>query len=128
MERGSAGPVVLGIVTLLAVMSVLVSDVGRYLAARSRVVAAADAAALAAAPVTFHPYGARSGPRGEAARFAAANGARLVTCLCSVDRSYAPRRVEVVVTTDVDLQLLGRREIRARSRAEFHPIATVVGR
>ena len=124
-SRGSAALVAMGIVALLFVLSVLVVDLGRYLAARSQAVAAADAAALAAAPVTFRPYGAHHGPRGEAARFAAANGARVLACACATNPSYARRRVEVVVAIVVDLGLLGRREIRAHSRAEFDPMATL---
>ncbi len=125
-DRGAAALPVLGIVGLLIILGFVVSDVGRYLAARSQVVAAADAAALAAAPVTFHAFGARTGPRGEAARFATANGARLLRCICALDPSFAPRRVEVVVAASVDLSLFGRREVRARSRAEFRPVAVVL--
>ncbi len=124
-DGGSAAPVVVGLVALLAVLAMLLADVGRYLAVRSQAIAAADAAALAAAPVTFRPYGAPAGPRGEAMRFAAANGAVLVSCRCPMDPSFARRRVEVVVAAGVDLRLLGTRTVTATSRAEFDPVATL---
>ena len=120
-QRGAAALPVLGIVGLLIILAFVVSDVGRYLATRSHAVAAADAAALAAAPVTFRPYGATGSPTAEAARFAAANGARLLRCVCRLDPSFTPRRVEVLVATTVDLSLFGRREVTAHSRAEFRP-------
>jgi secretion/DNA translocation related TadE-like protein len=120
-ERGTASLPLLGVAALLVLLALLGVDVGRYLAARAQAVAAADAAALAAAPVTFRPFGAGSGPRAEAARFARANGARLLSCRCPLDRSPATRRVDVVVAVPVTLTLLGAREVRARSRAEFSP-------
>ena len=126
-ERGAATLPVLGVVALLVVLSVGVVDVGRYLAAQAQAAAAADAAALAAAPVTFRPFGATGSPAAEAARFASANGARLVWCACGLDESPAPREVEVAVVAAVDLTMLGKTSVRATARAEFNPRALVPG-
>ena len=79
---------------------------------------AADAAALAAAPATF-----LGSPVEEASRMAAANGSQLVSCICSVDRSFGARTVEVRTETRVQIPVLGDVAIRATSRAEFDPMA-----
>jgi hypothetical protein len=88
---------------------------------------AADAAALAAAPVTFRPFGATAGPREEAARFAASNGARLLSCTCPVDRSWDPRTVEVVVSRSIEFPVVGAVTVRASSRATFEPLLLLDG-
>lgn len=121
LERGSAVMALLGVALLVALLAALLVDVGRVLAARSQVAAAADAAALAAAPVTFRPFGASGTPAQEAARFAAANGARLVRCQCPVDTTWNDREVEVVVEATAALSLLGAVTLQASSRAEFIP-------
>jgi hypothetical protein len=87
---------------------------------------AADAAALASAPVTFRPFGALGSPRNEAARFARANGARLVRCDCPVDRSWATRTVSVTVSRRISLPVVGVVVINATSRAIFEPSALLV--
>lgn len=120
-ERGAAAVLLLAVASLLATMLAAVVAGGQYLDARRRAVAAADASALAAAPVTFRPYGASGSPAQEAARFAIANGARLLACRCAIDRSWAPRTVEVEVEALVDVVLFGRRTVRASSRAQFSP-------
>jgi hypothetical protein len=120
-ERGAAAVLLLAVASLLATMLVAVAAGGQYLDARRRAVGAADASALAAAPVTFRPYGASGSPAQEAARFAIANGARLLACRCAIDRSWAPRAVEVDVETVVDVVFFGRRTVRASSRAQFSP-------
>lgn len=116
----------LGVAAIVVVLAVAVADVGIYLAARLQSAAGADAAALAAAPVTFAPFGARGSAADEAARLAAANGLRLVRCRCRSDRSWAPRTVEVVVARTVPLIGLPPVEVRALSRAEFTPAALLV--
>jgi hypothetical protein len=113
---------ILGVVALLVVFGVMLGTVGHYLTARSEVQAAADAAALAAAPVTFRPFGSQGNPGAEAARLAIANGARLARCLCPIDRSWTSRVVEVLVIREISLVVLGRREIRAVAAAEFAPV------
>jgi hypothetical protein len=110
------------VVAVTIVLGLMLATAGHYLSIRSQVQAAADAAALAAAPVTFRPYGSGGNPAAEAARLAAANRARLVRCICSIDPTWATRRVEVEVLREVDLIVLGRRAVRAVAAAEFAPI------
>jgi hypothetical protein len=109
------------VVGLILVLAVLLGAVGAYLNARVRVSAAADAAALAAAPVTFMPFGATGTPADEAARFARLNGADLVSCMCPLDPSWEPRTVRVEVATTVTVWPAGRVRVSATSRAEFVP-------
>ncbi|MEE8331886.1 MAG: Rv3654c family TadE-like protein [Acidimicrobiia bacterium] len=125
-DRGSAAVLLLAIGVVAAGLAVVIGEVGIYLQANARAATAADAAALAAAPVTFAPFGAVGSPRDEARRFATANGARLVSCACRVDRSLAAREVEVRVRVDVDLWGLGRRSLTATSRARFDPSKLVL--
>ncbi len=126
-ESGSASIAVVGGAMLVLVVGLLVVDVGVYAGARARAVGAADAAALAAAPVTFRDFGAGGGPGVEAGRFAAANGVTLLRCDCRFDPTWAPRTVEIAVTLRVSLLLLGDRTVTVTSRAEFIPAATVIG-
>lgn len=121
-ESGAAGLVVAALVAVGLVLALLVSDVAHLVEARAGLVAAADAAALAAAPVTFAPFGAAGTPAAEAARFAAANGADLLECHCPIDHGWSPRDVTVTVAGSVDLVLLGHREIQATAAARFRPI------
>lgn len=111
----------LGLVGLMVVMGVVLATTGRLLAAHHQAQAAADAAALAAAPVTFLPFGSAGSPSTEAARLAIANGARLTRCLCPIDRSWGDRVVEVEVTREINLPVFGRRRITAVAAAEFVP-------
>jgi hypothetical protein len=116
-------------VALIAVVLVLTLGVGLVGAAASTYAAAAtaaDAAALAAAPVTFRSFGARGSPRNEAARYANANGATLVTCTCRIDRSWSARTVSVTVSRKVSLPFVGQLSIRATSRAIFDPSALLM--
>jgi hypothetical protein len=113
-----------GIVVLLMVG---VADAGLLLSGRYRAAAAADAAALAAAPVTFRPFGASGSARDEATRFAAMNGASIVSCRCRSDPSWNARTVEVIVERKVRLIGGGEITVRARSRAEFEPLALLSG-
>ena len=120
-ERGSAAVLLLAVAGLVAILAVGVANVGIAFAGRLQAAAAADAAALAAAPVTFRPFGAAGSPAEEARRFAGANGARLVACRCPIDRSWQPRVVEIVVERRVELLSMGSITVRASSRAEFSP-------
>jgi hypothetical protein len=52
---------------------------------------------------------------------AEANGARLDRCTCPVVAAPDPRRVEVAVTTEVEVALLGPLRVGAVSRAEYVP-------
>ncbi len=102
-------------------LGVGLAAVGSWLRTRTEANAAADAAALAAAPVTFLPFGAQGTPAEEAARFAAANGARLVWCVCPPNPTWDPRTVEVEVEIQVRVWPLGTLAVRGRGRAEFVP-------
>ena len=112
-----------GVLILVLVLSLGIGAVGTGIAGYVHAAGAADAAALAAAPVTFRPFGARGSPRHEAARFASSNGTRLVQCVCRVDRSWSSRTVSVIVERSVDLPGLGTFKVRASSRATFEPEA-----
>ncbi len=120
-EVGAATLLLLGVVASGMMLVLVVADVGGYIAGGIQAATAADAAALAAAPVTFLSYGTTNTPRREAARFAEVNGASLVSCRCAVDRSWRSRTVEVVVERSLNLILFGPRMVRAVGRAEFVP-------
>ncbi len=115
---------VAGLVLLLAA---LLGSVGSYLRAGVEVSAAADAAALAAAPVTFLPFGAEGTPAEEAERFAHLNDTELRRCTCPLDPSWGPRTVEVEVARTVRLWPAGVVTVTAVSRAEFVPTALLGG-
>jgi uncharacterized membrane protein len=121
-EGGAAAPLMLAVAGLVMLLGIGVADAGLLIAGRYQAAVAADAAALAAAPVTFRPFGASGTPRQEAARFAARNGASLIGCRCASDPSWQTRTVEVVVTRKVRLIGGGAFTVRASSRAEFAPI------
>ncbi len=120
-DRGAASVLMLGLVLVVLLFGAGLGAAGQYVAARFRAQNAADAAALAAAPVTFHPYGGSGDPVAEAAEYAARNGAYLVACRCPIDRSFRPRAVTVRVGVTARLLVVGRLTVEARSRAEFSP-------
>ena len=76
-ERGSVSVFASGVMVMIAVLIAGLGGIGQVLMAKSRAVAAAEAGALAAAPVTFRPFGAAGTPAQEAARLVRANGAEL---------------------------------------------------
>jgi secretion/DNA translocation related TadE-like protein len=121
-ERGSVTVLALGVIAAVVMLGLVLGSAGQFLAARGQAQTAADAAALAAAPITFRPFGAASGPAAEAARLAAVNGSQLVSCDCPIDRSFAVRVVEVEVAREVSLLVLGSRNVRAVAAAEFTPV------
>ncbi len=123
--NGERGSIVLGLgaVVLVLMLAVGVGAVGAGVAGYVHAAGAADAAALAAAPVTFRQFGARGTPTQEAARFASANHTSLVRCVCPIDRSWRKRTVTVVVERRIDLPGLGTVSVRATSRATFEPAA-----
>ena len=120
-ERGAATLSLLAVVGVSMVVAAWVADLGVYFAGGVQAATAADAAALAAAPLTFSTFGGRGNARSEAERFARANGATLLSCSCDPDPSWNPRFVEVIVERRLDLRLLRRRVVRAVGRAEFAP-------
>ena len=121
-ESGVASLIGAALVAVGLVFAFLVSDVAHLVEARARLLVAADAAALAAAPVTFAPFGAVGLPIAEATRFAAANGAELIECRCPIDQSWSQRDIIVTVGGSVDLVLLGHRNIQATAAARFRPV------
>ena len=120
-ERGAASIVMLAVAVVVVVLGLLVADLSIYLGARAKAQVAADAAALAAAPVTFRPFGAAGSAADEARRFAMGNGGTLVECRCPPDLSWRSRTVVVLVSVPADLALLGSTEARAWSSADFDP-------
>lgn len=118
-----SGSVVVGmaIVGLVLVLAVAVGATGAGVVAYTAASNAADAAALAAAPVTFRPFGAKGTPTEEAARFARRNGTRLTSCVCPVDASWTKRTVVVTVRRTLRLPGIGAVSVSATSRATFDP-------
>lgn len=126
-DRGGAAVLLLGVAMVVLLLAAVLGAVGAYLRARVEAVAAADAAALAAAPVTFLPFGATGTPTEEAARFALTNGASLLWCACPVDPSWEPRTVTVQVAREVRLWPAGSLTVTAIGRAEFEPALLLLG-
>ena len=124
-ERGAATVTTVAVVAVAVVLCVAIADGAVLLATRFQAGNAADAAALAAAPVTFQPFGAAGGPAAEAGRFARLNGAELVSCTCRIDRTWSPRIVEVVVAREAHLSVFGSVRVHVTARAEFIPTALI---
>ena len=120
-ERGSATVLALALVFFVIAIGLAVLAAVQLVTARVRAVTAADAAALAAAPATFPALSAGETPSALAAEMAAANGARLLRCLCPVMKSFDPRDVEVEVAVATRVAIVGEVEVRAASRAEYVP-------
>ncbi len=121
-DRGSAAILVAAVLLPVAVLgAALVIGVGRLASARAALQGAADAAALAAAPATFDSFGGPADPEVAARRMAEANGAVLGACVCTVDRTWAPR--VVVVSVERRITVLGpfSATVTARAAAEFVP-------
>ena len=127
-ERGSVSVLGLVIVAAGLVFAVAIIGGGQLLTARARAVNAADAAALAAAPVTFRSFGATGTPLDEGRLFAEANGAQLARCTCPANTTYADRTVLIEVSVAIDV--LGWRQaiVSATSAAEFRPVVLLAGR
>lgn len=120
-ERGAGSVLTVAAMSLVVLVGLAVLGAAQVITARARAVAAADAAALAAAPTTFPPLARGRSPIEEALRVAEANGARLVSCICFQVATFEARQVEVTVVFPVDLPMLGRRWVEASSAAEFVP-------
>ena len=119
-ERASATTLAAAIVAVTAAAMVVGVDVQRLMVAKAMAQSAADAAALAAAPLTFAPFGSNRTPSVEAAVFAAANGATLVSCECPSDPVWRARTVVVRVAVEVE-SLLPISRVSAVAAAEFDP-------
>lgn len=126
-DSGAAGVLLAAVAGVVLLLAAVLASTGAYLRARVEAVAAADAAALAAAPVTFAPFGAPGTASDEAARFAQANGASLVLCACAPDPSWEPRTVTVRVAVESHLWPVGSVTVEAVSRAEFVPALLLAG-
>ena len=126
-DRGSVTVVAVGVLVLALVLAAGVTAIGQVSIAKNRVTAAAEAGALAAAPVTFRPFGATGSATDEAARLVSSNGATLVGCDCRPDRRYGPRTVAVTARADVDVLGLRKVSVEATAVAEFRPVALLIG-
>jgi hypothetical protein len=122
-DDGSIGLVTGAVGIVILLLTVALAGIGGVHSSRLRATTAADAAALAAAPVTFMPFGADGTPTEEAERFARLNGAQLVSCDCAVDRSFEPRSATVRVRVIVHIPVIGSFAAEATGRAEFVPAA-----
>lgn len=126
-ERGSSSILVVAVAAVTVLAGLIAIDAYRMVAVKAQTQTAADAAALAAAPVTFAPFGAGGSPQAEAAELAEANGARLVACDCAIDRRWLARRVEVRVVIEVEPGILRIGEVFATASAEFDPTVWLDG-
>ena len=126
-DRGSVSVLMLGVAGLRLALTIALGAVGALLVGSAEAQAAADAAALAAAPVTFLPFGAEGTATAEAARFAARNGAVLTSCNCRHDPSWSSRIVVVEVAVSKWIPPFGEITVMAAGRAEFVP-AALLGR
>lgn len=126
-ESGAAGVLVAGLAAVSIVICLLLADVASVTVARARLTTAADAAALAAAPVTFSRFGTDGDPVRAAVAAAAGNGVEFVRCDCSIDRTWSTRTVTVTVAVTVQLLLLGERRLTRVAAAEFRPTSLVAG-
>ncbi|MGH8924967.1 MAG: Rv3654c family TadE-like protein [Acidimicrobiia bacterium] len=120
-ERGSATILALALVLVVIATCLALLAAVQLVTARARAITAADAAALAAAPATFPALADSATPIEVAAELAAANGARLLECRCSVVETFEPRQVEVEVVVATRIAIVGEVEVRAASRAEYVP-------
>lgn len=122
-ERGSVTAAILGVAAVTMAVAAGLAGTGQILSARGTALAAAEAAALAAAPVTFRPFGAAGSPREEAARYARSNGAELVECLCPPEPGYEARTAAVKVRVRGSVLGLFPITVEAAAAAEFRPAA-----
>ena len=120
-ERGSSAVAIVGVLGVVAVLSVAVASVGILYGAKAKAQTAADAGALAAAVATYPPVG-RDSPTVVAGAVAADNGSTLVSCRCMIDGSLSERTVEVVTSVRASVPIFGTVDVGASSRAEFDPM------
>lgn len=120
-EKGAMTLVMVAATGLVAALAVATAAVAVAYAARTTANTSADAAALAAAVATYPPAKDGSDPLAEARRAASYNGAQLVSCACSVNRSLRARTVTVVTSVGVVVPLFGELDVKGAARAEFDP-------
>jgi secretion/DNA translocation related TadE-like protein len=118
-ERGNASISLLGLVAVVTVLILGLGDLAVFLLARSKAQTAADAAALAAAAELLPGpgVGGRGGSTLEARRFAEANGATLLECICRDPADAAMVRVSVPARFAV-LRAVGADRVIGRAKAE----------
>jgi secretion/DNA translocation related TadE-like protein len=121
-DRGSATVVAVMLVGLVMAALVGLGSLTVLYGVRAEANNAADAAALAAAVATYPPAGAGD-PRAEAARYAAANGAVVVSCDCPIDSRLDVRSAMVIVEKEVTVPFFGTLKVRAGATGEFDPVA-----
>jgi hypothetical protein len=119
-QRGATTVLAAAIAALCVFAGLVGVEVYRLVTASAIAQTAADAAALAAAPLTFAPFGSQAGPEAEAGIYAAANGSELVDCRCPFDPVWRSRIVVVTVAVEVD-SFIGISHVRGRAAAEFDP-------
>jgi secretion/DNA translocation related TadE-like protein len=125
-DRGSATLVVALLVAMVMVALVGLGSLTVLYGVRAEANNAADAAALAAAVATYPPAGAGD-PRSEAARYAGANGAVVVSCDCPIDFGLETRSATVIVEKKVTVPFFGALGVRAGATGEFDPVAWLGG-
>lgn len=114
-DSGNAAILVLVGSLVMMVLLLALADLGIFLITRARAQTAADAAALAAAQELLP--GSRTEPFEQAARFAVGNGARLVSCSCSIGERQAKVEVSVPIHFII-VGDLGVEEVRAKALAD----------
>ena len=112
-QRGSVTILMAGLFLVLTVLLLGSADVARVLGTRSRAQAAADLAALAVAQELAVPTG--ENPLGLAETYAAANGGRVVVCVCEAGTSEARVVIEASIGPLLLLPDLGAVDAQARA-------------
>ena len=100
----------------------LIVGLAQMAVARAVAQSAADAAALAAAPLTFHAYDGVGDPEAAARDAVATNGAELVDCRCPIDRTWSDRVVVVRASVAARPLAIWQLTIAAEAAAEFRPV------
>lgn len=121
-EVGSVTLLAVGVATTVLILMVVLADLVVLIGAHIQATVAADAAALAAAPITFDPTASADRPCEVASAFASANGATLATCVAPPDRSWNARTAAVTVVVTADLLIAGSSRVTGRAAAEFRPV------
>lgn len=112
-DRGASAVWVLGCGAVVLAVGLLVLVRSLAVLARHRAETAADLAALAAAA----RIGAGGDPCAAAGTVASANGARLRSCVVSLDAGGRSGTVRVRVVSTVRLPVVGAQPVSARARA-----------
>jgi secretion/DNA translocation related TadE-like protein len=125
-EHGSATILAAMVIGLVLAAVIGLGSLTILYGAKTEASTAADAAALAAAVATYPPAGAGT-PGAEASRYATANGAVVVSCVCAVNPSFATRTVTVIVEKQVSVPFFGTLGVKAGATGEFDPLAWLGG-